>query len=103
MIRCKTEEAIVKTVTTLALLAGAVIFAGVTHARAQGDGNGNSPSIAQVVALDECDPDTFNTALGESGTGFCHNVALATFGYATSLSDLLMGPENRSHGPGCDS
>jgi plastocyanin len=95
-----------KKVATLTLLTGAVIFAGVTHARAQGDGNGNgngnSPGIAQVVALDECDPDTFNTALGESGTGFCHNVALATFGYATSLSDLLMGAENGSPDPGWD-
>jgi plastocyanin len=87
-----------KKVATLTLLAVAWIFAGATYARAQP----NSPGIAQVVALDECDPDTFNTALGESGTGFCHNVALATFGYATSLSDLLMGAENGSPDPGWD-
>ena len=29
------------------------------------------PSLAQVVALDECDPATFNAALGP---GFCLNV-----------------------------
>ena len=45
-------------VATLILLAGWVILAGATHASAQG--NGNSPGIAQVVALDECDPTTFN-------------------------------------------
>jgi plastocyanin len=42
-----------------------------------------SPSIAQVVALDECDPLTFNQALGPD---FCKNIAL---GYATTLSNLF--------------
>ena len=89
-----------KKVATLTLLAGVVIFAGGTRARAQG--NGNSPGIAQVVALDECDPESFNAALSESGGGFCHNVSLAAFGYATSLSDLLMGAETGSPDPGWD-
>ena len=57
---------------------------------------------AQVVALDECDPTSFNAVLGESGGGFCHNVALATFGYATMLSDLLNGAETGSPDPGWD-
>jgi len=93
-----------KKVATLTLLAGAVIFAGASHARAQGDGNGNgnSPGIAQVVALDECDPVSFNAALSESGGGFCHNVSLAAFGYATTLSDLLLGAETGSPDPGWD-
>src|ERR1700692_4399198 len=43
----------------------------------------NSPHVAQVVALDECDPTTFNAALGPD---FCKNIAL---GYSTTLSDLL--------------
>ena len=43
-------------VATLTLLGGCMIFAGATHAIAQE----RSPSIAQVVALDECDPVTFN-------------------------------------------
>ncbi len=42
--------------TALTLLAGCVILAGATHAIAQRC----SPNVAQVVALDECDPDTFN-------------------------------------------
>ena len=51
-------------------------------------GNGPPAGIAQFVALDECDPTTFNAALGPA---FCKNVALAAFGYATKLSDLLAG------------
>jgi plastocyanin len=41
------------------------------------------PRVAQVVALDECDPTTFNAALGPD---FCKNIAL---GYSTTLSDLF--------------
>ena len=62
-----------------ALLMGAVLFAGGGHALAQSA----LPSTAQVVALDECDPATFNAALGD---GFCHNVAL---GASTTLGDLF--------------
>src|SRR6201998_1561106 len=65
--------------TKLALLTGGFLLAGATHAVAQG----SSPTPAQVVALDECDPATFNAALG---TAFCHNVTLGAF---TTLSDLL--------------
>jgi plastocyanin len=43
----------------------------------------NPPSVAQVVALDECDPATFNAALGPD---FCKNVAL---GASTTLSELF--------------
>ena len=43
----------------------------------------NSPHIAQVVALDECDPASFNAALGAD---FCKNVAL---GYSTTIQTLL--------------
>lgn len=49
-----------KKVATLILLAGGVILVGATHASAQG----NSPGLAQVVALDECDPTTFNAFAG---------------------------------------
>ncbi len=41
------------------------------------------PSVAQIVALDECDPTSFNTAIGAD---FCKNVAL---GYATTIQDLF--------------
>ena len=42
------------------------------------------PSLAQVVALDECDPATFNVALGP---GFCLNVT--PFGSAVPFPALL--------------
>jgi len=43
----------------------------------------DSPNLAQVVALDECDPTTFNAALGPD---FCKNVTLGSF---TTLTDLF--------------
>jgi plastocyanin len=57
---------------------------------------GNSPGSAQVVALDECDPVTFNAALGPD---FCHNVAL---GAATTLSDLFAKAAAGTPDPGWD-
>jgi plastocyanin len=41
------------------------------------------PSPVQIVALDECDPATFNAALGSD---FCKNVTLGAF---TTLTDLF--------------
>ncbi|HEY6308441.1 MAG TPA: hypothetical protein VI488_18505, partial [Candidatus Angelobacter sp.] len=57
------------TAVKFSLLAGFLLFAGATHALAQEkaawtNAQENTPSIAQVVALDECDPTTFNAALG---------------------------------------
>ena len=61
------------------------------------------PSVAaQVVALDECDPVTFNAALGQGGMGFCNNVALAALGYATTLSDLFAEAAAGTPNPGWD-
>jgi plastocyanin len=79
---------------TLILLAGWVTVAGATLARAQG--NGNSGDIAQVVALDECDPTSFNMALGPD---FCKNV---TLGASTTLGDLLTGAETGNPDKGWD-
>jgi len=74
------------TVGKFALLAGCLVFA-ATLALGQGrSSQANPPGLAQVVALDECDPTTFNAALGPD---FCKNVALAALGYATTLSDLF--------------
>jgi hypothetical protein len=67
--------------TTLTLLAACLMAAGVTHAA----GPVITPSPAQVVALDECDPATFNDP-GAAGPGFCLNVAL---GASTVFSNLL--------------
>ena len=69
-----------RTITALILMAGSsLVLAGATCALAQG----NSPPIAQVVALDECDPTTFNAALGPD---FCKNVTLGSF---TTLANLF--------------
>lgn len=80
-------------VKALILLAGWLTLAGATHARAQGN---SSPGLAQVVALDECDPTTFNAALGPD---FCKNVTLGAF---TKLSDLLASAQAGTPDPGWD-
>lgn len=81
-----------KKVAILSLLAGWAILAGATHARAQE----NSSRIAQVVALDECDPTSFNAALGADE---CKNIAA---GFSTALGDLLAGAEAGTPDPGWD-
>jgi plastocyanin len=66
------------------VLGGCLIFAGATRALAEEHSpQRHSPSLTQVVALDECDPVTFNAALGPD---FCKNVTLGAF---TTLSDLF--------------
>jgi plastocyanin len=57
-----------------------LMLAGATCALAQG-----RPRVAQIVALDECDPATFNAVLGAD---FCKNVAV---GAQTTLADLFNG------------
>ena len=50
-----------------------------------------TPRVAQVVALDECDPATFN-APGAVGADFCKNVALgASTTFAKLLSEAAAG------------
>ena len=83
-----------KKIAILSLLAGWVILAGAPRVRAQG--NGNSADIAQVVALDECDPTTFNAF---AGPDFCKNI---TLGYSTTLANLLAGAEAGTPDPGWD-
>jgi plastocyanin len=47
----------------------------------------DTPVPAQIVALDECDPTTFNAVLGPD---FCKNVALAFAApFATKFADLF--------------
>jgi plastocyanin len=61
-----------------------LMFASATLVLAQANTlQGNAPGVAQVVALDECDPTTFNAALGPD---FCKNISLGAF---TTLSDLF--------------
>ncbi len=72
------------TVGTCILLVGYLILLNATNAVAQD--RVNTSAVAQVVALDECDPLTFNAALGSD---FCKNVALGALGFATTLQDLF--------------
>ena len=52
--------------------------------------DGRHATPAQVVALDECDPATFNLP-SNVGPGFCKNVALGytPLGYTTTFSQLF--------------
>jgi plastocyanin len=63
----------------------AVAMLALAQSRPDYDGGSreNSPRLAQVVALDECDPTTFNAA---NGPDFCKNIAV---GSSTTFSDLL--------------
>ena len=55
--------------------------------------------MAQIITLDECDPVTFNQALGPD---FCKNVALGALGFATTLQDLFTKAANQTPDPGWD-
>lgn len=66
-------------VAKFGLLISCFIFAGTIQALAGED----SPKVAQIVALDECDPATFNAVLGPD---FCKNVAL---GASTTFDTLF--------------
>ena len=84
------------TVATFGLLC--LMFAGATHALAQSNPTRRSPILShkQVVALDECDPTTFNAALGPD---FCRNISL---GYFTTLSDLVSEAQSGHPDPNWD-
>ena len=71
-------------IAKIGLTAGCLLFAGTMGATAQ------HRTPAQVVALDECDPATFNLP-GNVGPGFCKNVAFGYtgLGYTTTFSKLL--------------
>lgn len=79
------------TVAKVGLLAGCLLFTGATEIAQD-----NPPSVAQVVALDECDPATFNAAIGPD---FCKNVAL---GAATKFADLFAKAAAGTPDPGWD-
>jgi plastocyanin len=62
----------------------------------------DKPTPLQIVALDECDPITFNAALGPD---FCKNVALAfvtQLGFATKFADLFAKAAAGAPDPGWD-
>jgi plastocyanin len=95
------EPTTMNTVAKFALLNGCLMLAGATHAVAEGysqghPAQGNPTRFAQIVALDECDPVTFNAALGP---GFCKNV---TLGASTKLADLFAKAAAGTPDPGWD-
>ncbi len=79
------------TLTKFSFFAGCLILM-CTFAQAQD----RSPSLAQIVALDECDPVTFNQALGPD---FCKNIAL---GFVTTLSQLFAEAQAGTPDPNWD-
>src|SRR3979411_1768235 len=93
------------TVTKFSLLAGCLVLA-ATSALAQGakakdvptrhHQDEGGPRLPQIGALDECDPATFNAALGPD---FCKNVTLGSF---TTLSDLFAKAAAGTPDPGWD-
>src|SRR6202043_4004978 len=79
------------------LFTGCLTLIGTTTAFAQTKSSeANAPSIAQIVALDECDPNTFNAKLGAD---FCHNVTLGAF---TTFDDLFAKAAAGTPDPGWD-
>jgi hypothetical protein len=86
-------------ILTIRLLAGFFVAAATLGFAPAAVAQTKTPSVAQVVALDECDPVTFNAALGPD---FCKNVALAALGYATTLTDLFTEAAHGTPDPGWD-
>jgi plastocyanin len=72
------EEITMNIVVKAGLLAGCLMLLDAPH-------EGNRAHVAPVVALDECDPATFNAPTAV-GADFCRNIAL---GAATTFSDLF--------------
>jgi plastocyanin len=84
------------------LLGACLMLAGATQLSAQEKDRGHESeqgSVAtpvQIVALDECDPKTFNDALGAD---FCYNVTLGKF---TVLLDLFKKAKEGTPDPNWD-
>jgi plastocyanin len=87
-----------KTLAIFALLVGVTSWLPSTQARAQVKSSPENGSAipAQIVALDECDPATFNAAIGPD---FCKNVAL---GFSTTFNDLFAKAAAGTPDPGWD-
>ena len=88
------------TAVKFTLWAAGTLFAGATRGLAQehpAQQGQPAPAPAQIVAVDECDPKTFNAALGD---GFCHNVSFAP--NRTELQHLLDQAKAGTPDPGWD-
>ena len=84
-------------IAKIGLAAACFLFAGMMEVA------GQHRTPAQVVALDECDPATFNV-LGAAGPGFCKNVALGytPFGSTTTFANLFAEAANGTPDPKWD-
>jgi plastocyanin len=81
-------------------LLAVLLFTGANQAFAQENTlYAPPPRPVQIVALDECDPKTFNAALGPD---FCKNIALAPLGFATKLTELFKEAAAGTPDPGWD-
>jgi hypothetical protein len=67
-----------------ALMTAVVLGGAISAAAGQG-----SSRLVQIVALDECDPATFNDP-SAAGPDFCHNVTLGAFTTLQGLIDQAM-------------
>jgi hypothetical protein len=91
-----------KTLTRITLLAAGLLLCGATQVTAQEKDRGHEreqdsvSTPVQIVALDECDPKTFNDALGAD---FCKNVTLGAF---TVLTDLFKKAKSGTPDPNWD-
>jgi plastocyanin len=85
------EEITMNIVVKAGLLAGCLMLFDAPH-------EGNRAHVAPVVALDECDPATFN-APNAVGPDFCRNIAL---GAATTFSDLFAEAQSGKPNPNWD-
>jgi plastocyanin len=85
------EEMTMNVIAKVGLVASCLMLVGAPR-------DGNSPRIAPVVALDECDPATFNapTAVGPE---FCQNIAL---GASTTFSELFAEAQSGKPNPNWD-
>jgi plastocyanin len=88
----------------LGLLAATFVFAGAPHLLAQGEQSHANAPVAQIVALDECEPSSFNMEIKDGGLGpdACKNVGLAALGFTTSLSELFNSVAQGHPDPGWD-
>jgi plastocyanin len=82
--------------TRFTLIKVGLVAAGLAFAGAEREERAPAAPSVQVVALDECDPKTFNDALGPD---FCHNVTLGAF---TVLKDLFAKAQAGTPDPGWD-
>ncbi len=86
------------TTTTLKWYGAAAIAAVLLLSPARGTAQSDSPTPVQIVAVDECDPASFNDPK-VAGPGFCKNVTLGAF---TTFDELRRGAKEGTPDPGWD-